>query len=63
MHREFLAVVAPQSQSDISNINVQAFDLADEAVNGFYEQNLKQLGLYLSGNVEQNLSWSYRIIA
>jgi hypothetical protein len=48
VHQEFLAVADPQSQSGISNINVQAFDLADEVVNGFYEQNLKQLGLYLS---------------
>lgn len=48
-YQEFLVVVALQSQSDISNIDVQAFDLVDEVVNGFYEQNLKQLGLYLSG--------------
>lgn len=55
MHQEFLAVVTPQSQSDTSNINVQASDLVDEVVNGFYEQNLKQLVLYLSGKKKKQI--------
>lgn len=53
MHQESLAVAAPQSLSDTSNINVQASDLANEVADGSYERSLKQLVLYLSRQKER----------